>query len=81
MERILRMRKQLKIWEILLGANVKKIMGTELFFRETYLEYGGETQKTEGQERSHDCKGGLKRGNHYNSENKKKQTDTKVEKT
>jgi hypothetical protein len=40
MERILRTRKQLKIWEILLGANVKKIMVTEVFFRETYLEYG-----------------------------------------
>lgn len=39
MERMLRTRKQLKIREILLGANVKKIMVTEVFFRETYLEY------------------------------------------
>jgi len=39
LERIPGTRKQLKIWEILLRANVKKIMVTELFFRETYLEY------------------------------------------
>jgi len=39
MGRILRTRKQLKIWKILLGANVKQIMVTEIFFRETHLEY------------------------------------------
>jgi hypothetical protein len=39
METILRTRKQLKIWEILLGVNLNKTMVTEVFFRETYLEY------------------------------------------
>jgi hypothetical protein len=33
------MREQLKMWETLLGATVKKIMVAEVFFRETYLEY------------------------------------------
>jgi hypothetical protein len=40
----------------------------------------GETQ-IEGQERSHDCTGGHKSGNRYNSENEKQYTDKKSGKT
>jgi hypothetical protein len=36
MGRILRTRKQLKIWKILLGANVKKIMVTNILQRHIF---------------------------------------------